>query len=133
LFTLGSLYLQDIKKAKLSSYKETREHWSVLHAQYADYLTFEPTEITTDADSERLQRLSEVVGIALGMAAMVVEFNVNQNRFNKFMAPCSVKNRVDYEYYSGGQRYFHETKGTTSEQTASDMRGDIRSKRSRIL
>jgi hypothetical protein len=125
LFTLGSLYLQDIKKAKVRSFKETRERWSVLHGEYADYLTFEPTEIITDADSERLARLSEIVGIALGMAAMVAEFNVNLNRFNKFMAPGWSKKRVDYEYYSGSLRYFHETKGTTDEQTAFSMRGDI--------
>lgn len=133
MFTLGSLYLQDSEKAKFKTYRETRKLWGILHAQYAEYLKFEPTEITTDAGPELVGKLSEVVGIGLGMAAMVAEFNVNLNRFNKFMAPGWGYKRVDFEYYAGSQRFFHETKGTTGEQTATAMRYDIDQKKSDSL
>ena len=133
LFTLGSLWLQNNKKPGRRTYKETRLRWNSLHNIYADYLYFQPNELDTDAEGEDLTRLSEIVGVAMGMAAMLIEFNVNLNRFSRFTTPGSKKKRVDFEYYSGSRRYFHETKGTTNPNTASNMRGDIAAKKQQSL
>jgi hypothetical protein len=113
LFTLGSLWLQDNKKAQFRTYKATQAAWSFLNMRYATYLTFSAQQLTTDADSEMLTDLSEVVGVALGIAAMNAQFDVNLNRFRKFATPGVATRRLDFEYYSNNQRFFHETKGTT--------------------
>jgi len=113
LFSLGSLWLQDNKKAQFRTWKQTRDAWGFLNMRYAAYLTFSAQQIITDAETELLTDLSEVVGVALGVAAMNAQFNVNLNRFRKFATPGASTKRLDFEYYSGNQRFFHETKGTT--------------------
>lgn len=125
LFSLGSLSLQNDKKIEFESYDETRHRWTALLALYGAYLTFEPQQVTTDAEGETLTKLSEIVGVALGMAAMCAQFEVNLNRFRKFMTPGSSTRRVDFEYYSGSQRFFHETKGTTYDPKVQGMCDDI--------
>jgi hypothetical protein len=89
--------------------------------RYATYLTFSAQQLTTDADSEMLTDLSEVVGVALGVAAMNAQFDVNLNRFRKFATPGVATRRLDFEYYSNNQRFFHETKGTTHATSVQGM------------
>ncbi len=125
LFTLGSLWLQDDAKDEFRTFARTQLLWNTLNLQYAAYLTFEPQQLTTDAVSEKLTKLSEVVGIGLGIAAMCAQFEVNLNRFRRFMTAGSSTRRVDFEYYSGGQRFFHETKGTTYDTSVQGMCIDI--------
>ena len=89
--------------------------------RYSAYLTFSPKQLTTDADTEILTDVSEVVGVALGVAAMCAQFNVNLNRFRKFSTPGTSTRRLDFEYYSGNKRFFHETKGTTYDTKVQSM------------
>src|SRR5271167_388641 len=102
LFTLGSLWLQDDAKDEFRTFAQTQILWNTLNLQYAAYLTFEPQQLTTDAAGEKLTKLSEVVGVGLGIAAMCAQFEVNLNRFRRFMTIGSSTRRVDFEYYSGG-------------------------------
>lgn len=98
--------------------------------RYAAYLTFSSQQITTDAVSELLTDLSEVVGVALGVAAMNAQFNVNLNRFRKFATQGMSTKRLDFEYYSGNQRFFHETKGTTYDTRVQGLCDSIDSQKS---
>jgi hypothetical protein len=120
LFSLGTLTLQNTAKPTLASYDLTQTKWTSLCDLYADYLTLEAHQITTDATSETLTRLSEVVGVALGVAALDAEFNIEINRIQRYQ-PGGSGRRVDFEYYAGGQRFFHETKGTIGETTVRGM------------
>jgi hypothetical protein len=120
LFSLGTLTLQNSAKPTLASYDLVQTKWTSLCDLYADYLIFEAQQITTDATSETLTRLSEVVGVALGIAALDAEFDIEINRFQRYQPGGSGK-RVDFEYYAGGQRFFHETKGTTIESSVQAM------------
>lgn len=124
LFSLGTLTLQNSAKPTLASYDLVQAKWASLCDLYADYLTFEAQQITTDATSETLTQLSEVVGVALGIAALDAEFNIEINRFQRYQSGGSGR-RVDFEYYAGGQRFFHETKGTTIEPSVQAMCDDI--------
>src|SRR3974390_1473649 len=101
LFSLGSLWLQDNKKTQFRTFKATQAAWGFLNMRYSAYLTFSPQQLTTDADTEMLTDLSEVVGVALGVAAIYAQFNVNLNRFRKFATPGTSTRRLDFEYYSG--------------------------------
>jgi hypothetical protein len=125
LFTLGSLWLQDDAKAEFRTFAQTQLLWDTLNLQYSAYLIFEPQQLTTDAVGEKLTQLSEVVGVGLGIAAMYAQFEVNLNRFRRFVTVGSHTRRVDFEYYSGGQRFFHETKGTTYATSVQRMCDDI--------
>jgi hypothetical protein len=125
LFTLVSLWLQDDAKDEFRTLAQTQILWNTLNLQYAAYLTFEPQQLTTDAAGEKLTKLSEVVGVGLGIAAMCAQFEVNLNRFRRFMTIGSSTRRVDFEYYSGNQRFFHETKGTTYDTSVQGMCDDI--------
>ena len=46
LFTLGSLWLQDNKKAQFRNYKATQAAWSFLNMRYATYLAFSAQQLT---------------------------------------------------------------------------------------
>jgi len=70
-------------------------------------------------------KLSEVVGIALGVAAMCAQFDININRFRRYQVVGTRTRHVDFEYYSGNQRFFHEAKGTTYVQRVARLRSDI--------
>lgn len=133
LFTLGSLWLQDNAKQEFRTFAQTQLLWNTLNLQYAAYLTFEPQQLTTDAIGEKLTNLSEVVGVGLGIAAMCAQFEVNLNRFRRFMTIGSSTRRVDFEYYSGNQRFFHETKGTTYATTVQPMCDDITDQKEQTL
>lgn len=124
LFSLGSLSLQDNDVAKFKTLEQTQLGWAHLHWQYADYLTFSNDQIQTSANGEKLSKLSEIIGVGLGVGAVYAQFQVNLNRFRRFMAPGSTK-RVDFEFYSSSARFFHETKGTTYESTVPRMRDEI--------
>jgi len=130
LFSLGSLWLQDNKKAQFRTLKQTRNVWGFLNMRYAAYLTFSQQQITTDAETELLTDLSEVVGVALGVAAMNSQFKLNLNRFRKFSTPGASTKRLDFEYYSGNLRFFHETKGTTYETRVQRLCDDIDAQKS---
>ena len=43
--------------------------------------------------------------LALGIAALDAEFNIEINRFQRYQSGGSGR-RVDFEYYAGGQRFF---------------------------
>lgn len=120
LFALGTLTLQTSTKPTLATYELVESRWENLHGIYADWLQFEPDQIVTDATSETLTRLSEIVGVALGVAALDAEFNIQINRFQRFNPGGSAR-RVDFEYYADGERFFHETKGTTYEESVQTM------------
>ena len=120
LFLLGTLTLQSATKPALANYDLVTSRWESLHGVYADWLEFETDQITTDAKSETLTRLSEIVGVALGVAALDAEFDIRINRFQRFQ-PGGAARRVDFEYYADGERFFHETKGTTYEASVQSM------------
>lgn len=124
LFSLGSLWLQDNDVAKFKTLEQTQLGWEHLHWQYADYLTFSNDQIQTSASGEKLSKLSEIIGVGLGVGAIYAQFRVNLNRFRRFMAPASTK-RVDFEFFSSSARFFHETKGTTYESKVPIMRAEI--------
>jgi hypothetical protein len=124
LFVLGTLTLQNRDKAGLATFDLAQQRWTALQSLYADYLTFESQQLITDADPETLTRLSEIVGVALGIAALDAELDIEINRFQRFRATGRTR-RVDFEYYADGQRFFHETKGTTYDTSVQGMCDDI--------
>jgi hypothetical protein len=132
LFALGTLTLQTATKPALATYDLVVSRWENLHGIYADWLQFETNQITTDATSETLTRLSEIVGVALGVAALDAEFHIQINRFQRFQ-PGGAGRRVDFEYYADGQRFFHETKGTTYNEYVQTMCDDIASQKESTL
>ncbi len=132
LFALGTLTLQNRDKAGLATFELAQQRWTALQSLYADYLTFEPQQLITDADPETLTRLSEVVGVALGIAALDAELDIEINRFQRFRATGRTR-RVDFEYYADGQRFFHETKGTTYETSVQGMCNDIGKQKDQTL
>jgi len=111
LFGYGSLWLQDPKIGR-RTYEDTKPLWDTLHRQYNDYLTYGKTELRTKASGEPLTRLSEVVGIGCGLAALVRAFPVKLNRLTRYLGGGKGR-RLDFEWAAAGARYFHECKGTT--------------------
>jgi len=120
LFALGTLTLQTSTKPTLATYDLVEDRWTSLQGIYADWLQFEPDQIVTDATGETLTKLSEVVGVALGVAALDAEFEIQINRFERFNPGGSAR-RVDFGYFADGERFFHETKGTTYDEKVQGM------------
>jgi hypothetical protein len=102
LFTLATLMLQNSAKPTLASYELVQAKWASLSDLYSDYLNFEPQTISTDATTETLSRLSEVVGVALGIAALDAEFNIEINRFQRYQ-PGGSGRRVDFDGHVAGK------------------------------
>lgn len=123
LFALGTLALQD-PDIGLHTLVQTRPRWEHLQGTYKGYLTFPAGQIETIAKDERLTKLSEIVGIGCGIAALNSQFSMNINRFERF-TPVSKGRRVDFECRARGRRYFHETKGTTYWSRIDTLRKDI--------
>lgn len=124
LFGLGSLILQNSKKAALLSLAQTDSKWRNLSGLYGLFLTFEKENIIADAEGEDLTKLSEIVGVACGLAVLQKESKIKLNRFSRFRPKSSAK-RADFEFYQGGNRYFHECKGTTYKYSLSTLRTDV--------
>lgn len=108
LFALGTLTLQRSTKPTRATYALVEQKWTDLQGLYADWLDFQANQIVTDASGEDLTKLSEIVGVALGVAALDAEFNIQINRFERFNPGGSAR-RVDFGYFADGQRFFHET------------------------
>lgn len=120
LFALGTLTLQASTKPTLATYDIVEKRWTNLQGIYADWLQFEVDQIITDATGETLTKLSEIVGVGLGIAALDAEFQIQINRFERFN-PGGSSRRVDFGYFADGKRFFHETKGTTYDQKVQEM------------
>ena len=74
---------------------------------------------------EQLRDISELVGIAYGIKALVTEFDVEINRITRF-SPKKKKKRVDFEFTTNdNRRYFHETKGTINDKGVAKLREAI--------
>ena len=123
LFVLGSLIMQDSSVGR-DSLKETQQLWQNRHGDYIVYLTFPSKNILTKAFGERLTDLSEIVGIACGLAVLKSESQVNLNRLQRF-EPKSKKRRADFQFYKDGFRYFHECKGITYKSELSRARNAV--------
>jgi hypothetical protein len=123
VFSLGSLVLQDASVNR-RTLKETNRLWSNLHALYGVYLTFSRSQIVASAAGEQLTKVSEIVGIACGLAALESEFEVPRNRITRYLGG-GVGRRMDFEFYVDGRRYFHETKGTTYAAKLNSLRHEI--------
>jgi hypothetical protein len=126
------LTLQTSTKPTLARYELVEERWTSLQGIYADWLQFEADQIVTDATGETLTKLSEIVGVALGIAALDAEFQIQINRFERFN-PGGSSRRVDFGYFADGKRFFHETKGTTYDQKVQEMCDSIASQKESTL
>ncbi len=123
LFCLATLKLQDPRVGR-RTYAETHPLWQTLNCQYGVYLSFSSHDLMTIAESEDLTKVSEIVGIGCGLAALNSQFAININRFTRF-TPAGGKRRADFQFYSKKRRYFHEAKGTTYQDSIPRLRGDI--------
>lgn len=112
LFALGTLILQNSSERSLLSFEQTKRKWTCLSGRYRVYLRFPKDNIVATASGEDLVKLSEIVGVACGLAVLKRESRANINRFRRFR-PNSPGKRTDFEFYYGGNRFFHESKGTT--------------------
>jgi hypothetical protein len=123
IFALGSLILQD-PSVNRRSVVQTQKLWRNLYGLYGVYLAFERSQIVASATGEHLTRISEIVGIACGLAALTREFVVPLNRVGRFLGRGGGR-RLDFEFYVNGHRYFHEAKGTTYNGNTSTLKADI--------
>ena len=102
--------------------------WRSLNELYGVFLEFADNNITASPPSEDLIKLSEYVGVGCGLAALCEQLNLNVNRISRFIV-SSTQKRADFEFYSGGNRFFHETKGTTYKTRISGLRKDIKAQK----
>jgi hypothetical protein len=128
LFNHASLMLQDSKILGRRTFRQTKKMWLNLSEREGIYLRFTNRNLMAKAAArtEDVTDLSKIVGVGCGLFALTKAFNVNINRFARFDPTDNVMRRMDFEFYVGKRRYFHEAKGTTSEKTASSDRRDIK-------
>jgi len=128
LFNHASLMLQDSKILGKRTFRQTKKMWLNLSEREGIYLRFTNRNLMARAAArtEDVTDLSKIVGVGCGLFALTKAFNVNINRFERFDPTDKTIRRMDFEFYVGKRRYFHEAKGTTSEKTASSDRGDIK-------
>ena len=92
---------------------------------YIKYLDVQSNLLAAKVVDEQLRDVSELVGIAYGIKALTVEFDVQINRITRF-SPKKKKKRVDFEFTTkDNRRYFHETKGTINDKRVSKLREAI--------
>jgi hypothetical protein len=123
LFSLATLRHQQSIKGR-RTFKETQKLWTDLLGIHGVELTFQKNDLAANTADELLKNLSEIVGIGCGLAAMRTQFNLNINRFRRYKGVAG-KRRLDFEYFRGNNRFFHETKGTTNKYAISKIKEDI--------
>jgi hypothetical protein len=124
LFSLATIRLQQPMKGR-RTFKETEGLWKNLLALHGVELKFEKDNLVANTiSSESVQNLSEIVGIGCGLAALRSEFNLNINRFTRYSG-VEGKKRLDFEFFRGNKRFFHETKGTTNKDAVAGIRKNI--------
>lgn len=124
LFSLATLRLQQPIKGR-RTFKETESLWTNLLALHGLELKFEKNNLVANTlNAESVQNLSEIVGVGCGLAALRNEFNLNINRFSRYRGVAG-KKRLDFEFFRGNKRFFHETKGTTNKRALLGIRADI--------
>jgi hypothetical protein len=114
LFGFGSLALQDPDVEGRRTPAEAEHLWHSLNELYGVFLEFTDNNITANSGSDDLIKLSEYVGVGCGLAALCEQLDLNVNRISRFIVKGRQR-RADFEFYSDGNRFFHETKGTTHE------------------
>lgn len=119
--------LQDSKLPRRRTFSQTRRRWRNLKGREGDYLKFTNRNLIAKAAAgiEDLAGLSAMVGVGCGLAGLAKTFNININRFIRFKPTDSRMRRMDFEFYVGKRRYFHESKGTTSRYQATRDQGEI--------
>lgn len=125
VFGFGSLALQNPDVEGRRTPSEAERLWHSLNELYGVFLEFTDKDITASPPSEDLIKLSEYVGVGCGLAALCEQLDLNVNRISRFIVK-GTQRRADFEFYSGGNRFFHETKGTTYNTRVSGLRKDIK-------
>jgi hypothetical protein len=126
-FAHATLKLQNSRIKGKQSFRQTKKKWRNILEREGDYLSFTQKDLVgkSAAGTEDLTELSAVVGIGCGLIALGRAFDVKINRFSLFKPTNKVMRRMDFEFIASGQRYFHESKGTTSKYTGNKDRKDI--------
>ncbi|MCU1250073.1 MAG: hypothetical protein JWQ49_3102 [Edaphobacter sp.] len=128
LFGFGSLALQNPDVEGRRTPAEAEGLWSSLNELYGVFLEFTANNITASPPAEDLIKLSEYVGVGCGLAALCEQLDLNVNRISRFIVG-GTQRRADFEFYSGGNRFFHETKGTTHKKRITGLRKDIKAQK----
>lgn len=120
LFGYASMRLQDASNPKVATYQQVRSKADSMIDIFGHALAYEPTGIIVDADPETKGDVSELVGIAVGLAAACKVFRVNPNRMSRFLTNATGK-RMDFEFTVHRRRYSLEVRGTTWSNTQGSM------------
>jgi hypothetical protein len=128
LFSYATLKLQNPKKAARATFIDTMPLFQSLKSIHGVYLQFHDTGLSTDATNEDLRDLSELIGIACGVASAVDALGVNPNRFARLHVTGK---RLDFEFQCKTRKCYLEVKGTTNKYKKNGIGKDIKFKKSK--
>jgi hypothetical protein len=124
LFGIATLRTQSPETGN-HTFNDCYKGWPHMLGTYIKYLDVQSNLISAKVVDEQLRDVSELIGIAYGIKALTVEFDVELNRITRF-SPRKKKKRVDFEFTTkDNKRYFHETKGTINERGVAKLREGI--------
>jgi hypothetical protein len=121
LFGFASLALQDPDIEGRRTAAEAEHLWHSLNEIYGPLLDFTDNNLTGKSEPEGMKRVSELVGVGCGLFALCEQVGLQLNRISRFIIKGGTK-RADFEFYSNGNRFFHETKGTTRKSISGERK-----------
>jgi hypothetical protein len=123
LFGIATLRTQSPETGNYT-FGDCEKGWRYMLGTYIKYLDVQSNLISAKVVDEQLRDVSELIGIAYGIKALTIEFDVELNRITRF-SPKTKKKRVDFEFTKDNNRYFHETKGTIHQGRVNTLRQEI--------
>lgn len=80
---------------------------------YGDNIEIVKNRIISYARGENTKRVSEIIGVGVGLSYAIELLQINPNKINKIPKPKTMIKYMDFEVNKDGRRYEIETKGTT--------------------
>lgn len=96
---------------------------------YEDHIDVDDTRIICKVPGEAATRVSEIVGIAIGLKASKVLFQFKRKDIQKIGVSKKREKRLDFKVDTPTLKIDIETKGTTGAGTVASMIGDIHAKK----
>jgi hypothetical protein len=93
-----------------------------------DYISLKPSAVVTNARGESAIKISEIIGVGVGLAYATKLLSVVANRVKK-IGRDGTKKRLDFEILKDGKRYEVETRSTSYSSSINRMLTEVLAKK----
>lgn len=130
IFKYGILNESVPKKIKENEFEYLESKIPYLFGLYQDYIDLDTKRIICLADEEQAKRISEIIGVGVGLFYAVQLLKITPNLIQRIPVPKDKKGKyLDFKIIKGKKQYEIETKGTKHHSKKNQFLDDIKAKK----